>query len=322
MEMKVGKHIQSSYSKYKNNADPSAVNAASAKAKSMNSSMNVDTFSLSPSSPPEMGRNIAMEVWRQTAHLRKGIADGTLIRYETLPRLADDDYLGLAERAFDLLNDHHSSLNEYIAKRFEEEGIPKDISFEFDYDIDKRKIEITDISDEEYRESVQSILDRSLISLSMKWVGNASRILNGYMSSVYYSQIADALERCFGQDISELYIDEDGNIGGANEKLLEALEAEKNTADFDADLMFRFPVNQIEGIIKRLITDENITPNISHMSYNGNGICTNDGDIKLGREIDPDLWKDDKFLRRLDYSYPMIFGRRYDFWLNNENLFY
>ena len=319
METKVGIRIQSSFSKY--NGDPAAI--SNHLEETVNNSKRSDKFVRSSNSPLggtfDLSKLYSGGMLKQMQLLRNNLQQDGIYRLEALPRLADDDYLGLAERAFDILNDHHSALNEYIAKRFEEEGIPKDISFEFDYDVDNGKIVITDISDEEYRESVQSILDRSS---SVKWVGNASRILNGYMSSVYYPKIADALERCFGQDISELYIDENGNIGGANEKLLEALEAEKNTKDFDADLMYRFPANQIEGIIKRLITDENITPNISHMGYDGNGIYTNDGDIKLGKEIDPDLWKDDKFLRRMDYSYPMIFGGRYDFWLNNEDLFY
>lgn len=86
--------------------------------------------------------------------------------------------------------------------------------------------------------------------------------------------------------------------------------------------MYNFAVNQIEAMLKRLITDENITPNISHMSYDGNGVYTNDGDIQLGKEINSSLWKDNGFLRRMDYAYLMVPFGRYDYWLNNEDLFY
>ncbi|MCH5349322.1 MAG: hypothetical protein J1E40_08360 [Oscillospiraceae bacterium] len=315
METKVGIHIQSSFSKY--NGDPVAI--SNHRKEAINSSKKSDNFAWkSLGGTFDLSGIYSGDMLRQMEEFRKNLQqDG--IQHIEVKRFAEDDYLGKAEMAYDFFNQDLHDISEGFSKKLKEFGVPEDITFEFDYDLDNGKAVLTNISDEKYRDSVQEILDKSM---SPDWVANASRIVNGYMSSIYYANISKALERCFGQDISELYIDEKGNIGGVNKNLQMALAAEKSIANFDAKKMYDFPVNQIEAMLKRLITDENITPNISHMGYDGNGIYTNDGDIQFGKEIDPSLWEDNGFLRRMEYGYIPVSPEHYDFWLNNEDMFY
>ena len=270
MEMKVGKHIQSSFSKYQNNADSIT---APAKAQSTNSSKKFDTFSLSISSSAAAQRTNAdtftnsppdpMEVWRQTAAMRQG----NLMILEPLNlNLAPDDFAGRTKFNFDIINYSEKKTNEAISKGLEEAGVPKDVTFEFDYNYDSGTIEVTDISDETYRESVEKVLDSCK---SFKTISCASRVMNGYLSSILYPWVSAALDSSFGQDINDLYIDENGNLGGVNENLQEAINTEKRSKETGEYIYVDFYWENIEDLLKRLVSDENITPNISHMGYDG-----------------------------------------------------
>ena len=149
--------------------------------------------------------------------------------------------------------------------------------------------------------------------------------MNGYISSLYYPWISKALDRCFEQDISELYIDENGNLGGVNENLQEALDAakkaENNGEYFNANHDFGFPANNIEGIVKRLVSDKNITLNISHMGYDGKQIYTDDGEFKFGKDFDPNLFGEERYLMRGTVSLYITVCAQYNRWLNNEEKF-
>lgn len=323
METKVGIHIQSSFSKYKNNADPIAVNAEPLKAKSMNSSMNVDTFSLSPKSSSsssvkfyDFGGFYSKETLSQIHQFQQNLSNSSYY-------ISNDDYDTRAKMSYDNLFIMFNGLNKEIAKQLKSAGVPENVTFEFDYNIDTQELEVTNISDERYLEKVKSVLSNVAGYTNIPYIAFGSRMMNGDISSMYYTRIAAALESSFGQDIFDLYIDENGNLAGANEKLQEALYAEKNTKNFDAEKLYDFPVNQIEAMLKRLITDENITPNISHMGYGANGVYTNDGDIKLDKDFDYKSFKDDRsFTMRSALSYRNVVKGDYDRWLNNEDLFY
>ena len=321
MEMKVGKHIQSSYSKYKNNADSMSVNAAPIK--SMNSGMKIDTFSFSPKSSPsssvkfyDFGGFYSKETLSQIHQFQQNLSS-------TSYYISNDDYDTRAKMSYDNLFIMFNGLNKEIAKQLKSAGVPENVTFEFDYNIDTQELEVTNISDERYLEKVKSVLSNVAGYTNIPYIAFGSRMMNGDISSMYYTRIAAALESSFGQDISELYIDENGNLAGANKKLQEALYAEKNTKNFDAEKLYDFPVNQIEAMLKRLITDENITPNISHMGYGANGVYTNDGDIKLDKDFDHKPFKNDRsFTMRSALSYRNVIKGDYDRWLNNEELFY
>ncbi|MCH5348241.1 MAG: hypothetical protein J1E40_02865 [Oscillospiraceae bacterium] len=320
METKVGMRIQSAYSKF--GGDSAALNnyMTNAVNETQKYTPKADIFKLSLTGSDI---NSAMDVYRKTAELRKGIADGTIRRLD-MQRIAADDFEKRSELSFNLLNGSTHATGRWISRMLKDAGVPEDVAFEFDYNRDTREFVLTEISDERYREDVQSVLAvvaRGDGGDSLGLIAYGSRVLNGFTSSVYYSSIGKHLKSCFGQDISELYIDENGNIGGANKNLQEALAAEKNTKNFDAQELYDFPVNQIEKMLKRLITDENITPNISHMVYDGEGFYTNDGDIHLGKEIDPALFEDRGFLAKASFALLIVIKGDYDYWLNNEDLF-
>ena len=234
METKVGMRIQSSFSKC--NGNSALVNKCLIDAVNESKKFNPNADKFVWSSNPlggtyDLNGVFSGDTLKQMEEFRKNLQQGG-IRHIEVKQLAADDYLGKAERAYKFINELHDYMNESVSRKLKEFGVPEDVTFEFDYDIDNNKSVLTSISDEKYRDSVQAALDKCM---SPDWIGNASRILNGHMSSVYYANIAKDLERCFGQDISELYLDENGNIGGANEKLQKALWAEKNVKDFDAE---------------------------------------------------------------------------------------
>lgn len=314
METKIGTHVQirSSFSACKNNYVQSSADMKPAQTKSTNA----DTFTRSAALPydyqqaekdpeqfklaKEMLKNVKNAIWLEPTHIEK------------------DDYEGRTKFNFDFISIYEEGLNEYIPKRLEEAGVPADITFEFDFDMHSKKAKITQISDEEYREKVEYALSQTI---GLPFVACASMVMNGRITSLYYTSIGDSLKRCFEQDISELYIDEKGNIGGANENLKKALEASKNGTEFNPDPKHPFPAKNIEGIIKRLITDENITPNISHMGYDGEQIYTDDGEFKFGKEFDPNLFSDKRYVMRGNMAlYFDVY--RYDYWLDNEDIFY
>lgn len=240
--------------------------------------------------------------------------------------ISRDDHEGMTKFNFEWISKCENGLNKNIPEKLEAAGIPKDMKFEFDFALDSDKIEITGISDEKYCDMVEEILGSSKTAIT--FMSCASRVMNGYISSLYYSWVSKSLDRCFGQDINELYIDENGNLGGVNDDLKEALNAvkiaEKKGEPFDVNYEYGFPAvkNNIEGIVKRMAADKNITPNISHMGYDGERIFTNDGEFKFGKDFDPGLFGEEKYLMRGTMALYMTVYGRYNSWLENEEKFY
>ncbi|MDE6595944.1 MAG: hypothetical protein K2K44_08040 [Oscillospiraceae bacterium] len=219
---------------------------------------------------------------------------------------------------FKVINKAQNSLNDSIPKWLEEAGIPKDVKFEFDYNIDTQKAEVTKISDENYRESVEAVINKKMGNETL-YTAYASRIMNGYISSAYYSSAAKSLETCFGQDINDLSLDRNGNIKGANANLQRALKASKNGREYTSISSRKFPAEDIEGVLKRLLSDKNITPNVSHMGYDGRSVYTNDGKFKLGKDFNTSMFKENRYVMRGAVA---LYGNNsYDTWLENEKLF-
>lgn len=298
-------------------------NRASATGKSLISrSKNADTFTRSSfSSPAEtasISTNFFAENRKQIKKLQEGVRNGVQLELSSVEK---DDYESVAKNNFKWIDYFEKDINECIPKRLEEAGVPSDLSFEFDYDLDSDKCEITKISDDIYRENVESVLNGIT---GFPFIACASRVMNGYTSSLYYSSIGRALDRCFEQDISELYIDENGKLCGTNENLQKALDAEncsEISEDFYATREKKFPADNIEGIIRRLISDENITANISHMGYDSKQIYTNDGEFKLGKDFAPGLFSNKHYLMRGTMALYFT-AYNYDWWLSNEKMLY
>ena len=288
--------------------------------------VNADTFTRSYfDSFGEIGNNPInsyAEHREEFERFRDGLKNA--VRLEPL-NIAKDDYAGRTKFNFEWIDFFEKNLNEGISKSLEEAGVPKDVTFEFDFNFDSSNIEITGISDEKYRESVENVLAGS--KGTIPFISCASRVMNGYISSLYYPWISKHLERCFEQDINDLYIDENGNLGGVNENLQAAFAAEKKAEKsgeyFSVLQEFDFPANNIEGIVKRLISDKNITPNISHMGYDGERIYTNDGEFKFGKDFAPNLFSEEKYVMRGTMAFYMTFyDGRHNRWLENEEKFY
>ncbi|MBD5141988.1 MAG: hypothetical protein HDT25_11355 [Ruminococcus sp.] len=233
-------------------------------------------------------------------------------------QISKENYEVKAVNNFKVINNAQKSLNESIPKWLEEAGVPADVKFEFDYNIDTQKAEVTKISDEQYRESVEAVLNKNMGKETL-YTAFASRIMNGYISSAYYSSAAKSLESCFGQDIDELSLDRNGNIIGANASLQRALKASKNGREYTSISSRKFPADDIEGLLKRLLSDKKITPNVSHIGYDGRSIYTNDGKFKLGKSFDSSMFNDNRYIMRGAIA---LYGNNsYDTWLENEKLF-
>ncbi|MDE6746237.1 MAG: hypothetical protein K2J72_06315 [Oscillospiraceae bacterium] len=325
METKIGTRIQirSSFSGGKGGSVRRNADTNSAKAQSAN----VDTFtrSMPSSSDKEEVYLSGMDISDEMRDFLKKIPElkDNIVRIDPSNFIAKGGYEGITKSNFDLINFFENNVNQSLTKKLEAAGVPKDVTFEFDYNFDSKETELTNVSDEEYRENIESILKNTG---SKDIFAYASRIMNGYISSMFYPRVENSLKDCFEQDIADLYIDENGDIGGANENLQAALdavkEAEKTGEDFSSKHEFGFPTDNIEGIIKRLISDENITPNVSHMGYDGEQIYTNDGEFKFGKDFDPNLFGEEKYVMRGSMSLYILARGYYDRWLENEEKFY
>lgn len=283
-------------------------------------SKNADTFTRSNFSSPAETASISTSFYaenrQQIKMLQEGVRNSVQLELSSVEK---DDYESVAKNNFKWIEYFEKDINECIPKRLEEAGVPSDLSFEFDYDLDSDKCEITQISDDMYRENVESILNGIT---GFTFIACASRVMNGYTSSLYYSSIGRALDRCFEQDISELYIDKNGKLCGTNENLQKALDAENRSEileDFYATREEKFPADNIEGIIRRLLSNENITANISHMGFDSEKIYTNDGEFKLGKDFDPSLFSNKRYLMRGTMALYFT-AYNYDWWLSNEKM--
>ena len=228
-------------------------------------------------------------------------------------QIAKDDYEDKTIDNFKVINKAQSNLNDSIPKWLKEAGIPGDVTFEFDYNIDTQTAEVTKISDETYRESVEAVLNKKCGSETL-YTAYASRIMNGNISSAYYTEVAKDLKKYFGQDINALSLDRRGNIKGANSKLQKAIDASKKGKTYSS-----FPSQDIDGLLRRLLSDEDITPNVSHMGYDGKSVYTNDGKFKLGKDFDPSFFNEKRYVMR--GSAALYGSKDYDSWLENEKKF-
>ena len=228
------------------------------------------------------------------------------------------DYEEKTVANFNVINKAQNNLNDSIPKWLEEAGVPTDVKFEFDYNIDTQKAEVTKISDEKYRESVEAVINKKMGNETL-YTAYASRIMNGYISSAYYSSAAKSLETCFGQNIDDLSLDKKGNIVGANASLQRALKASKLGKEYTYIESRKFPAEDIEGVLKRLLSDKNITPNVSHMGYDGKSVYTNDGKFQLGKDFDTNMFSKTSYVMR--GSIALYGNNSYDTWLENEKLF-
>lgn len=311
METQIGTHIQirSSFSGGKGVYVSKTVDTKSAKVQNAN----IDTFKRSMPETNYFNSDMYKEFREFTESFKKAVPM-ELKWY----KLESDTPEGRTKLNFEFLDDMTKPMRENFSSSLENAGVPKDVTFEFDYDINAHKGAITKISDENYRENVESVINN--YKLGMSFTAFTSKVMNGYISSAYYPSIASNLEICYGQDIADLRIDENGNLCGANKNLQKAIEASKRGEEFSPDPRHRFPAKNIEGIVKLLISDENITPNVSHMGYDGESIYTDDGEFRFGKDFDPDLFGTEKYVMRGSIS--LYISHAYDRWFKDYEKFY
>lgn len=299
-------------------------------------SANADTFTKSARQSTEKkdifsGMDISDDLREQLRSFHENIKNAVQIEARDPAEIANSTPADKTKFNFDRISTSEKALNENIFKKLEEAGVPKDVTFEFDYsfkpNFSKIGIEITKISDENYREIVKNVLENGNAPFTV--ISCASRVMNGYASSLYYPCVSSALDNRFEQDINDLYIDENGNLGGINEKLQAALDsarkAEKRDEYFSVSETFGFSANSVDNavnIIKCLVSDKNvITPNISHMGYDGEQIYTNDGEFKFGKDFDPNLFGEEKYVMRGTTAFFMTFYGHIDLWAENYDKF-
>lgn len=291
-------------------------------------SSNVDTFEMSQPYAAESKRNVWHsndEINRGIAQLREGLKNAVPIEMKCYS-VESDTPEGWTKRNFEYLRDTKKYEEDCISKKLKEAGVPEDVTFEFDYNIDTHKTEVTKVSDEKYLDEILSVVGGGTgYGFGRLSTAYASRIMNGYISSAYYSRVSNLLRHRCGQDIKELYIDENGDLCGANASLRNVIRLSKEDRnpylDPSLDPCSYFPFKDIEGMIKRLVSDKEITPNISHMGYEGGKIFTNDGEFKFGKDFDPDLFKNKRYLMRGSISLVFPCNYYYDKWLEDEELF-
>lgn len=59
----------------------------------------------------------------------------------------------------------------------------------------------------------------------------------------------------------------------------------------------------------------------SHMGYENGKIFTNDGEFKFGKDFDPNLFKDKRYVMRGSISFVFQGSYNFDKWLEDEELF-
>lgn len=320
MDAKLGVSMQHFCNRY-------ALNNYSAKAKTSyvrvnTASSRTDTFEMSQPFVQESKRNIWHsndEINKSIAQFREGLKNAAPIemRYYSLE---SDTPEGWTKCNFEILRDDKKYEEDCISEKLKEAGVPEDVTFEFDYNIDTHTTEVTKVSDEKYLDAVRLAVGTGY-GFGRLATAYASRIMNGYISSKYYTTVSDLLESRCGQDIKDLYIDENGSLCGANASLRNVIRLSKDDRNRCLDPCSYFPFKDIEGMIKRLISDKEITPNISHMGYENGKIFTNDGEFKFGKDFDPNLFKDKRYVMRGSISCVFQGGYNFDKWLENYDLF-
>lgn len=286
-------------------------------------SSSVDTFEVSQPCAPESRRNVWHsndEINRGIAQFREGLKNAAPIEMKCYS-VESDTPEGWTKRNFEYLRDTKKYEEDCISEKLKEAGVPEDVTFEFDYNIDTYKTEVTKVSDEKYLDEIRSVVEGASYGFGRVSTAYASRIMNGYISSAYYSMVSDLLQHRCGQDIKDLYIDENGSLCGANASLRNVIRLSKDDRNRCLDPCSYFPFKDIEVMIKRLISDKEITPNISHMGYENGKIFTNDGEFKFGKDFDPNLFKDKRYVMRGSISLIITTESNCNKWLGAEELF-
>lgn len=306
---------------FRSSRSRSSINLRSVyRSSSRSKAANSDAFSTSSSDSTSYFRGAALSGSRSSIYRKssRSLKDIKISSNTSSADITEKNYEVKAVSNFKTINNAQNNLNESMPKWLKEAGVPEDVTFEFDYNIDTQKAEVTKISDEKYRESVETVINKKCGNETL-YTAFASRIMNGYISSAYYPAAAKSLESCFGQDIKDLYLDKNGNIMGANANLQRALKASKNGREYTSVASRRFPAQDIEGLLKRLLSDKNITPNVSHMKYDGKNVSTDDGKFKLGKDFNSKLFNDKRYIMR--GSIALYGSNSYDSWLENEKKF-
>lgn len=226
--------------------------------------------------------------------------------------------LSAAKQTVSKMNAVCSRFDEILDKKLSAAGVPKSVSFKFDYSSEDNKAAITEVSDEKYRSDIQSALDGALKSYDLGTLSDASNIINGNAEQVYYPIVEKALKKCFGQDISKLSVASDGSILGANSKLQRALNSEKRYGSFDAEKSYGFVTKQLSSVLSRLISAKTNGEKISHMAYEKGNFRTDDGEIRFGKDCGTVSFKTESAIVRAAAA-----GSPEDMelWANNEKLF-
>lgn len=246
------------------------------------------------------------------------VSSSSLSSSSQISSAAAVEYKSKAVSNFKTVNKAHSELESSIPKWLKAAGVPSDVSFEFDYNIDTQAAEVTKISDENYRQSVEAVLNKNMGNETL-YTAYASKIMNGDIASAYWSSAAKSLESCFGQDIEELSLDKNGNITGANSNLQRAIRSQKIGREYTYISSRKFPSDDIEGLLERLLSDKDISANVSHMVYGGGNVYTDDGKIKVGKNLDTSLLSQKSYAARGSIA---LYGTNdYDNWVKNEKNF-
>lgn len=228
------------------------------------------------------------------------------------------DYRVKAAKSMLTLSKTCGNFDDVMKKNLSDEGVPESISFKFDYDVNSGEAKITDISDEKYLDGVQNALNSSMKKAGIDSIANGSKILNGKMTEVYYSVVAEALEKCFGQDISELSVDRRGNITGMNRKMRDAVTSELTNLRFNAKSQYGFPSEKLASVVKSIISDKSAGSNVSHMSFERGSLKTADGDISLGKNCSSIPMKDTSIVLRAAAAGDL---GSLNLWVENGDLF-
>lgn len=200
-------------------------------------------------------------------------------------------------------------------------GVPDDITFSVDYDNNRRTFELTEISDETYRSQVETALDKAFSMGSIFNVTRKAAFLAGNAEEYFYSYMADSLRDAFGQDIKDLWIDDNGNIQGTNAALQSALKRE---ADGQLGLLGMHEHNgmQFKNIgdgLRQLLSMPECHESITKMVFDENGLYYEAGELQMGRTVYADIENDERLIN----LYYNVSSRdsSYETWLSDYNAF-
>ena len=207
-----------------------------------------------------------------------------------------------------------------VRTALERNNVPDDITFSVDYDNNRRTFVLTEISDEVYRTQVEDALDSALNVGSIHNISREAAFISGRVEEYYYSYMSDMLKEHFGQDINDLWLDENGNIKGANYSLQSQLWAEKGSNNNEQGMLkYGFLGLGIGNGLKQLLSMPECHESTTKMVFDSDGFYLSAGDLKLGRVDYPDIQNDERLLKL--YHNLISNNQSYKLWLNDCNAF-